>query len=376
MSNKNRLSVAYPKLCKEWDYEKNGNLRPEDVCYSSVIEVYWKCKEGHSWKESVTSRTGRLNIICDICLSFGFKHPELIKEWHPTKNGKLTPYDARELSAVPVWWICENGHAYKCSPCDRISWARKCFVCRSLEFLNPRLASEWHPTKNGKLKLSDITAGSNQQIWWKGIKCGHVWKATPYERSTNKTNCPFCAGKKACKDNCLATLFPELSKEWHPTKNGDLTPSDFTRGSSKKAKWLCPKCGKEWDAIIKFRVIGQGCPGCSKIQLKDGTICASIPEAYFYLKLKGMGIVFLHNKKYGGLGNCRYDFYIPSSNTYIEITSFSKKSEKGGYIDSWFGYLRNVVKKKHYVISIGANFRFIRIKPSNYQTNYVKLNSK
>jgi hypothetical protein len=22
-------------------------------------------------------------------------HPELVKEWHPTKNGKLTPYNVR-----------------------------------------------------------------------------------------------------------------------------------------------------------------------------------------------------------------------------------------------------------------------------------------
>jgi hypothetical protein len=31
---------------------------------------------------------------------------------------------------------------------------------------------------------------------------------------------------------------PHLVKEWHPTKNGDLTPDDFTHGSNKKVWWL------------------------------------------------------------------------------------------------------------------------------------------
>lgn len=32
----------------------------------------------------------------------------------------------------------------------------------------------------------------------------------------------------------LSVTHPELAKEWHPTKNGILTPDDFTYGSQKK----------------------------------------------------------------------------------------------------------------------------------------------
>lgn len=31
---------------------------------------------------------------------------------------------------------------------------------------------------------------------------------------------------------------PKLSREWHPTKNGGLTPYNITPGSSKKAWWI------------------------------------------------------------------------------------------------------------------------------------------
>ena len=33
------------------------------------------------------------------------------------------------------------------------------------------------------------------------------------------------------------TPYPHLVKEWHPTKNGDLTPKDVTYGSNKKVWW-------------------------------------------------------------------------------------------------------------------------------------------
>jgi hypothetical protein len=32
----------------------------------------------------------------------------------------------------------------------------------------------------------------------------------------------------------LADTHPEVAKKWHPTKNGDLTPEDVTKGSKKR----------------------------------------------------------------------------------------------------------------------------------------------
>lgn len=36
------LAEARPDLAKEWNYEKNGDLRPEDVSYGSNKKVWWK----------------------------------------------------------------------------------------------------------------------------------------------------------------------------------------------------------------------------------------------------------------------------------------------------------------------------------------------
>ena len=62
--------------------------------------------------------------------------------------------------------------------------------------------------------------------------------------------------------NDLATLYPELAKEWHPTKNGVLTPNNIACGSNKKVWWLLlyddPETGKhfdfEWEASIGNRI--------------------------------------------------------------------------------------------------------------------------
>ena len=37
------------------------------------------------------------------------------------------------------------------------------------------------------------------------------------------------------KPNNLVLTYPELSQEWHPTKNEFLTPQDVTFGSNKKS---------------------------------------------------------------------------------------------------------------------------------------------
>jgi hypothetical protein len=46
-----------------------------------------------------------------------------------------------------------------------------------------RLAKQWHPTKNGKLTPSDVGAGSTKKVWWKCNKGDdHEWVASIVNR--------------------------------------------------------------------------------------------------------------------------------------------------------------------------------------------------
>lgn len=54
---------------------------------------------------------------------------------------------------------------------------------------------------------------------------------------------------------------PDLEKEWHPLKNGGLSPKSFSYGSQKKAWWVCEH-GHEYESVIASRVKGHGCKLC------------------------------------------------------------------------------------------------------------------
>jgi len=91
--------------------------------------------------------------------------------------------------------------------------------------------------------------------------------------------CPYCSGKRVLAGyNDLETLHPELVPEWSE-KNTDLSPNQVTAGSHKKVWWR-GKCGHEWQAVIKNRVQGAGCPYCSsnKILVGFNDLATTNPE--------------------------------------------------------------------------------------------------
>lgn len=124
----------------------------------------------------------------------------------------------------------------------------------------PELLTEWHTMKNGVVNPQNIKFMSNKQFWW---VCNqrHEWQTSVSNR-TRKRGCPYCAGQKVCFSNCLAVIYPEISKEWHPNKNS-ISPNDVVSQSNKKVWWQC-KERHEWQAIISNRTnLGNNCPYCA-----------------------------------------------------------------------------------------------------------------
>ena len=68
----------------------------------------------------------------------------------------------------------------------------------------PSLLKQWHPTRNGNLKPSEIGISSKKKIWWKCPQGDdHEWRTTPNARYYLKTGCPMCSGRSAHKNNNL-----------------------------------------------------------------------------------------------------------------------------------------------------------------------------
>lgn len=69
----------------------------------------------------------------------------------------------------------------------------------------------------------------------------------------------------------LAEARPDLAAEWHPTKNGDLTPYDVVPGFTKKAWWQCSIDGTEWCQRVFLRARNEDLSGCPACQSRRST---------------------------------------------------------------------------------------------------------
>ena len=118
---KDSLAEIRPDVVKCWDYSKNGNLSPNMFTVSSNQIIHWKCPDcDHEWQCSINSMTRPGRYGCAECSksrrgvsftkqvvkrvgSLAETMPELAKEWHPTRNGTLTPNDISAGRFQPVW---------------------------------------------------------------------------------------------------------------------------------------------------------------------------------------------------------------------------------------------------------------------------------
>ena len=162
----------------------------------------------------------------------------------------------------------------------------------SLSKIFPNIASQWHSTKNGDLSPDKVTYGSNKIVWWKcKEEKDHEWQTSIFLRTLGGrkktgTGCPFCLGQKISKDNNLVAKFPHVAKQWHPTKNKNLKPENFTSRTTKIVWWKCMKGeDHEWKTSIYNRTsggknkTGTGCPFCLGHKTsKDNNLVAKFPH--------------------------------------------------------------------------------------------------
>lgn len=222
----------------------------EDATVGSHTLFWWRCSQKHEFQTRIATMIRGLNSKtkgCPYCRGLKASdtncvlatHPQLATEWYP--NNEISPTEVTAGSNKKVKWQCTFGHIW-CATILSRKQGNNCPYCsqRIVDSSNcifsthPKLASEWHPTKNEHINPNQISAGSGIKIWWKcPVAEDHEWQATPNKRSRG-TGCPCCSGKKIVKSNCLLTLFPDISNEWHPTRNGATSPLNISPGSQQK----------------------------------------------------------------------------------------------------------------------------------------------
>jgi hypothetical protein len=137
--------------------------------------------------------------------TFGHKYPQLVEEW--SDRNEKSPFEYSVSSSTnKVWWICKKGHEWEETINKRTTSGRNCPYCSGrrvcedncLSKINPELASEWNYKKNKNLTPFDVTSGSEKKVWWTCKNCNNNWKAMIYNR-TNGSGCPICFESKGEK---------------------------------------------------------------------------------------------------------------------------------------------------------------------------------
>lgn len=392
------LQTLFPDIAEEWDYEANNGLTdgngrdistPDKVSAGSGQIVSWICKNGHKWKSEIAGRTinghgcpqcaGNLPIFNETDLAS--VHPEIAKEWHPTKNIGLMDGNGRDVStpdkiasgsSLKVWWKCSVcDYEWDTSVSNRTTNNSGCPCCAGkvpllnktdLKAVDPELAKQWDFEKNRNLTdktgrdistPDKITANSNQKVWWK-CEHGHSWNASVNNRRSGN-GCPYCAGRKVCEDNNLKKLFPDVAAEWHPTKNGDLMPTDVTAGTTTRVWWQCEK-GHEWKTSVNTRTnTGCGCPVCKESRGEKAIRkVLENNDIIFETQYKFKDRFFLSNKS-----KLRDDFAIFDTNSKIiatieyhgrqhyEVVDFTSKNPEQAEVEFKMIQERDKVKTKY-----------------------------
>ncbi len=330
--------IENKEVMKKWDWQKNEEigLNPNILTCGSNKKAWWVCPKGHSFFSNICN-VALENGSCPVCLNrtvvkgindLESQYPQLLLDWNYEKNAGLDPSSISVGSYTKAYWKCHVcGYEWYRRVRDSVDAMVNCPVCvkkvraehRRLHLLeksggivDEKLLLDWDYEKN-ELRPENVAPQSNKFAFWKCHVCGYEWTAKINNRS-NGRGCPLCSNKTVVPGkNDLATTHPELAKEWHPTKNGDLKPTDVTYGCGKKVWWLCPN-GHEYRTAVLHRTvgIGTGCPICC-----SGRQTSFAEQAIFFYVSKLFSDA-INRFKSDALGNFELDIYIPSIKTAIE----------------------------------------------------------
>ncbi len=129
-----------------------------------------------------------------------------------------------------------------------------------------------------EIDVKDLQKGSEVRVKYICDYCGET-RDKPYKFliKLRTKNGKDCCDKIKCvneqrnetrtrkgvkKEESFGWLYPEIAKQWHPSKN-EKAPFEYTPYSEQKVWWMCEE-GHSWEATIGKRSrLGRGCPYCA-----------------------------------------------------------------------------------------------------------------
>lgn len=212
--------------------------------------------------------------------SLSRNNPEIAAEWHPTKNGALTPANVAVKSGIKAWWICNRGHEYPARISARTGENKtKCPYCSGrlpikgktdFATIYPQWAANWDFEKNDDFP-SDITWCSGKKRYFICPVCHGSFDIVISKFKRGENHCPYCAHQKPLSGyNTLADLYPDLVPFWDQEKNGEKTPYNTVAGGKTKYWWKCENgYDHSYETLVQVRT-QCGCPYCQRTKVLTG----------------------------------------------------------------------------------------------------------
>lgn len=278
----NDFATLEPEYAKDYDETLNGNTA-SDVLINNR-PAYFKCKNGHSFKRPVIQHI-KSNGVCPICngtfLQKGTNdlatvYPEVIPLWDHEKNEK-EPDEVMATLQNYYYFVCDEGHEFKCSLNYLVSHNFECPVCKgervdpnrtALTVANPELAKE--VSANYFLTADKISVLSDKKILWTCPECGDDYWYPVNLREVHDDSCPYCNHTQLkTGNNDLTITNPQLAAEWSP--NNTKPANEVGEWQAYVAYWICPECGSEYRCEVRNRSVGDdSCPVCTNKRVEKG----------------------------------------------------------------------------------------------------------
>ena len=276
---KNDLKTRAPELACQWDYKKNGDLKPEDVMLNSSKPVYWKCSKGHSWKVSPNSRVSQ-HTGCKKCsseLRTSFAEQSIlfyVRKYVEAENRFI--FKGREIDIyIPSLKIGieYDGIYYHSGDAAAIREEKKNILCakngidllrikevRKESHINSMTDKVFYRYVESEKYLKEAIEWILRFICTKGGYRNDV--LVDLDRDRNKIRELYI---KNDKENSLQKKYPNIASDWDYEKNNGLKPVDVVCGSNKKVYWKCHNCGYEWMTSVNKRTQRQTkCKKCRR----------------------------------------------------------------------------------------------------------------
>ena len=266
------LQTVNPSVLKEWNYEKNGSLKPEKLSPNSHLKVWWKCQKGHEWKSTIANRNyGRGCPICSAEQNTSF--PEYAIIFYLEKYGVASMQSYREYGYeldvyIPSLKTAIEYDGYRWHKDKTEQDLDKNCKCKKDGIKLYRIREGLLPLNHYSIDFAIQRNQKDLPIAIAAVLSEIVGTTIEVDLSRDAVyieNLREYLGK----EKSILTTNPEIAIEWNHEKNGILKPEYFKPASKAVVWWQCGK-GHEWKAKIADRYKGNSCPYCSGQKVLPG----------------------------------------------------------------------------------------------------------